>query len=419
MDGSPEIVVSGHLCIDLIPDLKHVTTDALVSPGRLAETGPIVVSTGGAVSNVGLSLYRLGVNVGLMGTVGEDLIGDMIASYLRRHSPDLTRFITVRRGQPSSYTIALSPQNADRTFLHCPATNDTFGHEDIDYSIVARASIFHLGYPALMARLRENDGAELRAIYRLAKETGVVTSLDMARPDPDAPSGRVDWRSVIVNTLPYVDVFVPSIEEILFMLRRADFDRWHGDVRAHLSQGYLRDLSSELLDMGAVVTGFKLGEMGLYLRAGDASALATLARLPISIDEWANAEVWHPAFQVEVAGTTGAGDSAYAALLTAMLRGLSPYDAARIVCAVQRRAPRFQQRHSNVGRHAGAHRTGVANPPRNSADTSGSGVNHDSTTHAGQMARSESDEQRAVGVHRCRVRPARQLRKNAAARNKL
>jgi sugar/nucleoside kinase (ribokinase family) len=334
VDDSVDIIVSGHLCIDLIPDMRHVTREALTMPGHLSETGAMVVSTGGSASNTGLSLFRLGVKVGLMGTVGEDLVGQMIIGYLSSHSPDLTRFVVVRTGQPSSYTIALSPLGADRTFLHCPATNDTFGAEDIDFNLVAKAKIFHLGYPALMARLREDEGAEVRKIFERAKATGVVTSLDMARPDPATASGRVNWLALMRKTLPFVDIFVPSIEETLFMMRRADFDRWHGDVLAHISLEYLREIASELLDMGAVIVGFKLGEMGLYLRAADASRFERLACLRLPVDEWANAEVWLPAFQVDVAGTTGAGDSAYAGLLAALLHDYGPEEAARWANAV-------------------------------------------------------------------------------------
>ena len=117
------------------------------------------------------------------------------------------------------------------------------------------------------------------------------------------------------------------------MLRRPDYDRWHGDVLTHLSRTYLHDLAAELLAMGAAVAGFKLGEMGVYLRAGDADVLRRLLRLPIAIDDWANVEVYQPAFQVEVVGTTGAGDSAYAGLLAAMRRGMSPAESLRMACA--------------------------------------------------------------------------------------
>src|SRR5687767_13062857 len=97
---TPEIIVSGHLCIDLIPEMRQTTRAALNTPGYLSETGRMVVSTGGAVSNVGLSLFRLGEPVALMGTVGEDMIGQMIVAYLRGYHEDLTRYITVRKGQP-------------------------------------------------------------------------------------------------------------------------------------------------------------------------------------------------------------------------------------------------------------------------------------------------------------------------------
>jgi sugar/nucleoside kinase (ribokinase family) len=44
--------------------------------------------------------------------------------------------------------------------------------------------------------------------------------------------------------------------------------------------------------------------------------------------------VYQPAFAVEVAGTTGAGDAAYAAFLAALVRGHGPTAALRWACAV-------------------------------------------------------------------------------------
>lgn len=327
-----EIIVCGHLCIDLLPGMTHVTQAQMVTPGYLAETGPMIVSTGGAVSNTGLSLHRLGVDVGLMATVGDDLIGQMIVGYLRQHDEKLTRDIRVQRGQASSYTVVLSPQNQDRMFLHCPGTNDNFGAADVDYERVRDARIFHFGYPPLMARFYSDDGQELTELLRRARETDVITSLDLALPDAAMPSGRAPWSQILRAALRHVDVFVPSIEEILFMLRRDDYDRWRGDVAAHLTRPYLRALAGELLHMGAAIAGFKLGDRGLFLRA--CFDRKRLARMSLDVSAWAGAEVYHPAFDVKVAGTTGAGDSAYAGLLAALLRGYGPEDAARWACAV-------------------------------------------------------------------------------------
>lgn len=302
--------------------------------GRLLETGPMAVSTGGAVSNTGLALHRLGVNVRLLATVGDDLIGDVIIAFMRRRDPALAEFIRPKADQPSSYSVVLSPQNADRTFLHCPANNATFGVDDIDFALVAQAKLFHLGYPPILPTLYADEGAQLAAIFAQAKATGAVTSLDTSLPDPDGPAGRVNWPVVLARTLPNVDVFVPSIEEILFMLRRDDYERWRGAVLPNLTRDYVRDLADHLIALGVAVAGFKLGEMGMYLRTGDAQAMKRLAPLGIDPAAWAEQTVYHPAFAVDVIGTTGAGDSAYAGLLAGMVRGMTPTEAVQLACAV-------------------------------------------------------------------------------------
>ena len=335
MEKSVEITVAGHLCLDLLPQMDHIRLSDLTLPGHLFETGPMRFSTGGAVSNTGLALHRLGVDVRLMSNVGDDLIGRMIIAFLEGRDPLLAQHIRARTGIPSSYTVVLSPEKVDRIFLHCTGTNAVFTSQDIDYELVGRSKIFHLGYPPLLPGLITNDGEELALLFQRAKATGAITSLDMTLPDPNGASGRVDWRKLLQRTLPYVDIFVPSIEETLFMLRRADYDQWHGSYLNHISLRYLDALANELLQMGATaITGFKLGELGIYLHTGTQDRLQHLEALPIALADWVDQNIYHSAFLVDVVGTTGAGDSAYAGLLSAMLKGLSPEQAARWACAV-------------------------------------------------------------------------------------
>ena len=75
MTTAGEIIVSGHLCMDLIPEMAHVPLDELATPGRIFAVGPLVMSTGGAVSNTGMDLHRLGIDVRLMASVGGDPLG--------------------------------------------------------------------------------------------------------------------------------------------------------------------------------------------------------------------------------------------------------------------------------------------------------------------------------------------------------
>lgn len=333
--ATADIIVSGHLCLDLIPRMEQVPLSALSMPGQLSEVGPMDMSTGGAVSNTGQTLYILGVKVRLLATVGDDLIGQTIIRIIAARDPALTRHFSVIHGQPGSYTIILSPERVDRIFLHCPSTHTLFDVDNIDYTLLEGAKIFHFGYPPVTPRLTDNEGVGLQTMYRRAQAMGVVTSLDMTLPDANGPSGQVNWVRVLHNTLPYVDIFLPSIEETVFSLRRADFDAWVGrDFYNHLTAEYLRNLADELLSLGVAITGFKIGRLGIYIRAAGADRLQKLAHLPLKVNDWANCEVYHPAFVVNVVGTTGAGDSAYAGFLAALLRGLSPEKAVRWACAV-------------------------------------------------------------------------------------
>ncbi|MFN8373928.1 MAG: carbohydrate kinase family protein [Anaerolineae bacterium] len=334
METPIDVIVSGHLCLDLLPDMATVKPEALTMPGHLSESGPISISTGGAVSNTGLALQKLGVNVRLMAGVGNDLLGRVIIEFLQSRDPALSELISIVPDQPSSYTVVLSPLNADRTFIHCTGTNDIFGVDSINYTLLPQTRIFHLGYPPLLPRLMKGDGDETELIFKKAKETSVITSLDMTLPDANGVSGRVNWRRLLERTLPYVDIFLPSIEEVLFMLRREDYDRWKGKVLSHLTRRYLSTLADELLAMGVVIAGFKLGEMGMYLHTAKAADFSRVAALGLNLQSWAEARIYMPTFAVTVAGTTGAGDSAYAGFFAALLRGLNAEDALRFANAV-------------------------------------------------------------------------------------
>jgi len=330
-----DVIVSGHLCADLIPDTSNLPLEALASAGKLFEMGALTLATGGAVSNTGVALHRLGVKVGLMTGVGDDLLGRVIIAKLKDCDPSLGDLITTRPNVASSYSVILSPRDADRIILHCPGNNVHFDLPDVDLAVVQQSKIFYLGYPPLLPKLYANDGEALAALFQRVHDLGVVTALDMTHPDPGGPSGRVNWVEVLHRVLPFVDVFLPSIEEIVFMLRRADYDRWHGAVMAHLNRAYLRRLADELIEMGAAVAGLKLGEYGFYMKtASDPRRFARFDRLGGSWAHWGGLEHWHPVFKVNVVGAIGAGDCAYAGFLMALLRGFQPQEALRFACAV-------------------------------------------------------------------------------------
>jgi sugar/nucleoside kinase (ribokinase family) len=324
--GSFHAIAAGHICIDVIPtfeERKGGLRDLLV-PGKLLEVGPAVTSTGGSVSNTGLALHRLGVVTGLMGKIGEDLFGRAILDILKAHDPLLAEGMIVSPDAQTSYTIVISPPGMDRFFLHAPGANDTYGADDVDCSRLDGARLFHLGYPPLMRRLFSDGGGQLARLFQRVRAKGLITSLDMAKPDPESEGGKVDWPGFLSKVLPHVDIFLPSFDETLFMLNRPLFDKMEnqagpGGVFSQVTGELLAELSEQLLEMGAAVAGLKLGDQGLYLRTTEqVERLAPLTGLPAA---WAGRELLAPCFEVREVGTTGAGDCAIAGFLAGVLFG--------------------------------------------------------------------------------------------------
>jgi sugar/nucleoside kinase (ribokinase family) len=338
-----EVVVAGHICLDLIPQFEAGATDlgTLLIPGKLTKVGPLVTATGGPVSNTGLALHRLGVRTRLMGKVGDDVVGRATLDLLQSQGKGLAAEMIVAQGQSSSYSVVISPPGVDRVFLHCPGPNDTFSADDVDYEGLADTRLFHFGYPPLMRRMFADGGGELSSLLGRVKDLGITTALDMARPDPASEAGRADWRRILTQALPHVDLFLPSFEETLYMLDRKQFDKLEresdsGDLNLLADDVLLRRLSEELLQMGTAVIVLKLGTQGLYVRTTSLeSRLAEMGRCsPGDPQAWLDRELLAPCFQVDAVGTTGSGDCTIAGFLTAVLKGMSAEEAMVLAAAV-------------------------------------------------------------------------------------
>jgi sugar/nucleoside kinase (ribokinase family) len=134
-----------------------------------------------------------------------------------------------------------------------------------------------------------------------------------------------------------VDVFAPSLEELLFMLRRQTFDvlSARGSVVEQATPELLTSISDELIGMGVKIMLIKLGARGAYLRTAGLTAIDQLGRAaPTDRAAWADQEMWAPCFDVEVIGTTGSGDATIAGFLSALLRDSLPEEAMTMAVAV-------------------------------------------------------------------------------------
>ena len=332
MEQQHKMIVAGHVSLDMTPSFPEgaggKSLREIIKPGKLINVGRAELSPGGCVTNTGLALHWFGADTTLIAKVGDDDFGRMITEKYRSLGNE-PKFI-VSGEETTSYTIVIAPPGCDRVFFHDSAANHSFKSSDLDYEEVAKAQYFHFGYPTIMREFYKNEGAELTELFRKVKSLGLVTSMDVAAIDPEGEAAKTDWRSLLANTLPFVDFFVPSIEELCFMLDRKRYDAWQerigdGDICMHLSLSEdVKPIAEEALALGCRAIMLKCGAAGMYLATGSEEEMCGISPA-FDGKGWGNVSVFEDSFVPDcILSGTGAGDTSIAAFLYGLSHGFSP-----------------------------------------------------------------------------------------------
>ncbi len=328
-----KVIVAGHSCVDITPIFppgtkKVANPGELLTPGRLVQMEGVDINGGGAVSNTGIAMKLLGADVSLLTRTGTDTFGKVLKDIYADFG--VADSVASVEGERTSYTAVIAMPGIDRIFLHDPGCNNTFSLEDVKRVELTGASLFHFGYPPIMERMYVKDGAELVELLKYVKSQGLAVSMDMAMVDPTSKAGQADWMKILTGALPYVDFFVPSVEEICFMLDRPRYEEWSeraagGEIVNVLRREDIAPLAEKCMELGVGVLLLKCGAPGLYYKTGPAARMEKLHDLTgIDASDWADREGFEDSYVPEkVLSGTGAGDTTIAAFLTAMLEGYS------------------------------------------------------------------------------------------------
>jgi sugar/nucleoside kinase (ribokinase family) len=313
------VTVAGHICLDLLPKLAS----DIPQPGGLAQAGRLDMRLGGCVANTGLALRALGATTQLVAAIGDDLIGDAITALV--DSPTAAgNSLNRLPGRSTSYSIVLEAPGEDRRFLHHVGANEFFIGTDVS---VSSSDLLHVGYPQLLPRLVDDHGAGLVELLSRARVADVTTSVDFATVDPQA--GAEDWPTIVRRWAPYIDVLTPSIDDLEPVFPDVFSAHPDGDRRT------LADaLAGALVNAGVGIALVTAGPAGMCLRVANARRLQGGGYLLRGLaNDWADHQLWTEPVAVDVIRTTGAGDTATAGFLFALLASFPPEHALRLAAA--------------------------------------------------------------------------------------
>lgn len=332
-----DAVVAGYTCIDLIPDFRKNNRIENISdffvPGSLIEIEGMDFILGGVVPNTGLAMKKFGKKVFLNGLIGTDPLGKVAEAQFKRYNVSEEM---VKTGEAdTAFSIVLAPPGFDRLFLESPGCNRIFDLKHIDFEAVKKSKLFHFGYPPLLRQFYINQGEQLVQLFSEVKKMEVVTSLDFSLPDPGSESGKIDWLRIMQSVLPHVDIFAPSVEEVVRIMKPEQYSliqsslTENADIIDAIPEDFIYETGREIIDSGVKILMIKAGARGIYLFTGDTSSVGE--RLGFDSDTgWSNQKIFCKAYHAapdKIIHASGAGDTAIAAFLSAVLNGEKPENA--------------------------------------------------------------------------------------------
>lgn len=270
-DCNPDLLLRG----DVVPVFGQV--EQLVDEARLAIGGSGAIVAAGAA--------RLGLRCGLVSVVGDDDLARIQLEALKRRGVDISTVI-VDSSLSTGLTVILS-RGDDRAILTSLGSIAALSGAAVDLDVIRHARHVHVSSFYLQRGLQ----ASLSPILTAARQAGATTSLD-PNWDPDE-----EWDGGLADLLPLLDYLLVNEQEAQRIGRAGNAE---AAARALAKRG------------PAVLV--KLGPQGGLL---------------VTTEE----VVRRPSLPVDVADTTGAGDSFDAGFLCGLLRGWEPARSLELACA--------------------------------------------------------------------------------------
>ncbi len=233
----------------------------------------IRLTVAGTAGGTVIDTAKLGLKSLAVGAVGDDEKADWVLMTMQKHGIDTSAMQRIK-GVPTSATILNIRPNGERPALHVRGASDHFDVPSTMYDQVFAAPIVHLGGTGLLKKL---DGPRSLELLQEAKQRGCIVTFDLI-------AANAETAAVVKPLLPFIDYFMPSIEEAKEMSGRSTVE----------------DCAAFYLDHGAGCCVFTLGGDGAFYAHKDGTRFTSAA------------------YDINVVDTTGCGDAFDAGFIAAL-----------------------------------------------------------------------------------------------------
>jgi len=276
------------VCGTYILDILGVPVTEIPAGGGRLLIDEIRLTVAGTAGGTVVPCARLGLKARAVGAVGTDEKADWVLSALEREGIDISVMERIA-GSPTSATILPIRPDGSRPVLHARGASARWCISPEAQNVACQSKVLHLGG---VGSLLAMDGAPSVALLRDAKAAGCITTLDLIQ-------ARSETLSLVEPLLPYVDFFMPSIDETHAMVGTND----------------PADCARFFIEKGAGACAISLGENGSFVMTRDGRQFTL------------------PAFEVQVRDTSGCGDSYTGGFIAGLVRDWDLLDCAKLATA--------------------------------------------------------------------------------------
>ncbi len=270
-----DILVIGSLNADLV-----VRSPRFPKSGETISGENLQIIAGGKGANQAVAVARQGVDVAMVGKVGNDAFGNLLLDNLKKNNVDVSKVGQVDCATGTAVIVVDS--NGQNSIVLSPGANGQVDSKDIDSAPDAKILLLQFEIP-------------METVLHAAKRYKSKSTKVILNPAPA--------KEISDELLSHVDILIPNESELSLLSNKSVTDIKSAEVAA-----------KKLLKHGIETIIVTLGENGaLIVDSKQATHINT--------------------YQVDVADTTAAGDSFIGGFSSALLQNKSLEESVRYGCA--------------------------------------------------------------------------------------
>jgi sugar/nucleoside kinase (ribokinase family) len=274
----PDVVSLGAHLVDVLA----LVGDEPKTSGGTRVARQVRATAAGTAAATSVDLAKLGVTVEAIGAVGDDDLGDLLVSAMRRHGVG-TSLLVRRAGAPTSTSVVTVSAPNDRSVSYAAGADRSLTEDDLGdahHHAIRSAQVLHIGGPDALGRFA---GRPLISLVEEAKAHGAIITVDLLQPASAVVFERLE------RLLALCDWFFPNDQQLLQMTGATNLASAVSTVRS-------------LGDLSVAVT---CGSRGCQVATPEGTLLL-------------------PSIPVEAVDATGCGDAFSAGFIKGLLLGCDP-----------------------------------------------------------------------------------------------